>query len=61
MINNVNIFTIYQSLRYNDMKILQTIYKTRLISSGENEQVLNLIIKNVSSINCAQAIFLNAI
>ena len=42
-------------------KFYQQAVKTRLFSSEENEQVLDLIIKKVSSINSEQAIFLTVI
>ena len=38
------------------LKFYQQFAKTQLFSSGENEQVLDLIIKKVSSIKYAQII-----
>ena len=55
----MNIFAIYESLLLNVMKILPTIYENKTKVPGKIRKFRAYLQGNVSSINRAQAIFLN--
>ena len=56
MIYNVNIFTMYESLLKNIIKVLPIIYQSKTKNLEESNKFRVQLQRELSSINCAQAI-----